>query len=170
MNYAKIIHYDIANWNGINTSIYLSGCHFHCDGCQNPEAQDFNYGEELSFEVIDDFIELCKDDNIKGVCILGGEPFHQNLSELFYFIKRIKAEVNKPICIWTGYLFEDLLEPRQKPWLIAKRDILDMIDVLIDGRYEKDKRDLTLLYRGSTNQRVIDVQKSLKQKEIVKII
>ena len=163
MNYAKIIKYDTGNWDGVNTTIFFSGCRFKCPGCFNKCAQDFNYGKKYTEEVEDLLISYAKDKHVVGVCILGGEPFQQDLDILLRLVKRIKKEVGKPIHIWSGYTFETLLGYRQI------RPILDYIDTLVDGRFVLAKKDLNLKYRGSSNQRVIDVQASLRAGEIIQI-
>lgn len=149
MNYAKIIKYDTGNWDGINTTIFFSGCDFHCPGCFNKEAQDFNFGKPFTKEVEDLFISYAKSEHVDGVCILGGEPFQQDLDILLNFVKRIKREVQKPIHMWTGYLFEELLKDYKK------FDILKYVDTIVDGHFIESEKDLNLKYRGSRNQRVI---------------
>ena len=163
MNYAKIIKYDTGNWDGVNTTIFFSGCRFKCPGCFNKCAQDFNYGKKYTEEVEDLLISYAKDKHVVGVCILGGEPFQQDLDILLRLVRRIAYEVNKPIHIWTGYSFEDLLTDDQK------KKILCFIDTLVDGRFILAKKDLNLKYRGSSNQRVIDVQASLEAGRIIQI-
>lgn len=155
MRYAKIRKYDTSNWDGINTTLFVSGCRFNCLGCFNKDAQDFNYGEEWTPEVEDLLISYAKDEHSDGVCILGGEIFQQDLELIFKLVERIKKEVDKPIHVWTGYLWEDLLKDPKK----AK--ILEYIDTLVDGQFILSKKDLNLKYRGSSNQRVINVKASL---------
>lgn len=149
MNYAKILKYDAGNWDGINTTIWFSGCTFKCKGCFNEECQDFNYGEEYTRDVEDLLISYAKDKHVSGVCIMGGEPFQQDLSELLHLVIAIKNEVNKPIHMWTGYLYEDLVTNQ-----MAKL-ILKYVDTLVDGQFKQEFKQLDLKYRGSTNQRVI---------------
>ena len=129
--------------------------------CFNQEAQDFNYGKEFTKEVEDKFIEYCKDKHVHHVCLLGGEVFHQDLNIILNLVKRIKNEVNKPIWVWTGFTFQNLLKDNKKI------EILKYIDVIVDGRFEQSKKDINLLLRGSWNQIIIDVQKSLKENKIV---
>ena len=155
MKYAKIRRYDTSNWDGINTTLIVSGCHFHCEGCFNKEAQDFKYGKEFTSEIEDVLIEFAKDPHVVGVCILGGEPFDQNILKMQHLLDRIKKEVKKPIHVWTGYLIEDLINDN-------RRCLLPYIDTLVDGQFMLDKKDLTLKYRGSSNQRVIDVKDYLR--------
>lgn len=163
MNYAKIIKYDTGNWDGINSTIFFSGCNFKCKGCFNAELQDFNYGKRFTTEVADSFIETANNPHIDGVCILGGEPFQQDLYALLMFVKRVKEETKKPIHVWTGYVFERLLEDP------IKYEILSYIDTVVDGQFDIAKKDLNLKFRGSSNQRVIDVQESLFWNKTIEI-
>jgi anaerobic ribonucleoside-triphosphate reductase activating protein len=157
MNYAKIRKFDVSNGPNIRTTLFVSGCTNGCVGCFNRELQDFSYGNKWTKEIEDEFIEYTKNPNIRGVNILGGEPMDQTKGDdLYNLLKRIKDEVGKTIWIWSGYLFEDIIKDEKK------RKILSVADVLIDGRFEIDKRDISLKYRGSSNQRVIDVNKSFK--------
>lgn len=162
MKYAKIRKYDISNAPGICTTLFVSGCTHNCDECFNKEQQDFNYGNEFTKEIEDEFIEYVKSKQVKGVNILGGEPMQQLMDDtLLKLLKRIKLEVNKPIWLWSGYTFEEIVNNPKRA------EILREVDVLIDGKFEADKRDLMLKYRGSSNQRIIDVKKSLEAKEVV---
>ena len=164
MNYAKIVKYDTINWEGINAAIFVSGCMFNCPGCFNKEAQAYNYGDKLTEQTLTDFIIHCQDPKVKGINILGGDLFWQDMIEAFDFLFRLYTEVKKPIRVWTGFTYEEIYKDK------TRRPLLAMIDFLIDGRFEIDKKDLNLLYRGSSNQRVIDVQDSLRLGEIVTII
>ena len=162
MKYAKIRKYDISNAPGICTTLFVSGCTHNCDECFNKEQQDFNYGNEFTKEIEDEFIEYVKSKQVKGVNILGGEPMQQLMDDtLLKLLKRIKLEVNKPIWLWSGYTFEEIVNNPKRA------EILREVDVLIDGKFEADKRDLMLKYKGSSNQRVIDVKKSIEAKEVV---
>ena len=163
MNYAKIIKYDTGNWDGVNTTIFFSGCRFKCPGCFNKCAQDFNYGKKYTQETEDLLISYAKDEHVVGVCILGGEPFQQDIDILLRLVVRIAVEVDKPIHVWSGYTFEELFADEQK------QAVLWFIDTLVDGRFIQDKKDLSLKYRGSSNQRVIDVQASLLARKIIQI-
>ena len=162
MKYAKIRKYDISNAPGICTTLFVSGCTHNCEGCFNKEQQDFTYGNDFTKEIEDEFIEYSKSKQVKGVNILGGEPMQQLMDDtLLKLLKRIKLEVNKPIWLWSGYTFEEIVNNPKRA------EILREVDVLIDGKFEADKRDLMLKYRGSSNQRVIDVKKSIEAKEVV---
>ena len=165
MNYAKIRKLDVTNGPGIRTTLFVSGCTHNCEGCFNKEQQDFNYGNKFTKETEDEFIQLTKNNQIKGVNILGGEPMQQIMDDtLLNLLKRIKLETDKPIWLWSGYTFEEIVNNPKR------LEILREVDVLIDGKFQADKRDIMLKYRGSSNQRVIDVKKSLEQDNIVEIL
>ena len=164
MNYAKIRKFDVSNGPGVRATLFVSGCTNNCEGCFNKDLQDFNYGKLWTEEVEDDFIKQVKNSNIVGVNILGGEPMDQIKDEvLSNLLKRIKEEANKSIWIWSGYLYEDIIANKER------NKILSYADVLIDGRFELAKRDISLKYRGSSNQRIIDIVKSRKENKIVEI-
>ena len=165
MNYAKIRKLVVTNGPGIRTTLFVSGCTHNCEGCFNKEQQDFNYGNKFTKETEDEFIQLTKNKQIKGVNILGGEPMQQIMDDtLLNLLKRIKLETDKPIWLWSGYTFEEIVNNPKR------LEILREVDVLIDGKFQADKRDIMLKYRGSSNQRVIDVKKSLEQGNIVEIL
>lgn len=158
MRYNKIRSMDISNGVGIACSLFVQGCSHHCKNCFNPETWDFNAGEEWTKEIEDKFIKLCQNEHVDCVSILGGEPFDQD-EHIYWFLKRLKHEVNKPLYLWTGYKIEYLLT-RDVP-----RDCLkeNLIDYLIDGEYVDELRDLNLELRGSSNQRIINVKEWLKE-------
>ena len=160
MRYAKIRKMDIANGPGVRLSIFLQGCAFHCKGCFNPETWDFDGGLELTDDVISEVIELCSLDHITGLSILGGEPMHpKNREATLEIAKRFKEKYpKKNIWCWSGFLFDRDLKDLE---------VLKYIDVLVDGQFVEEKRNPKLKWRGSSNQRVIDVKKSLKKGEIV---
>ena len=155
MNYAQLRHYDVANGPGVRASIFVSGCRFNCKGCFNKEAQDFNYGNKFDKKAEDKFMEYIKDDNVKGVSILGGEPLMQTMDDsLLNLLKRIKKESNKEIWMWTGFVYETaILDEKRK-------EILNYVDVLVDGQFDESKKVLNLKFRGSTNQRIIDLNRT----------
>ncbi|MGG7144858.1 anaerobic ribonucleoside-triphosphate reductase activating protein [Clostridium nigeriense] len=164
MNYAKIRKFDVSNGPGVRTTLFVSGCTNNCEGCFNKDLQDFNYGEIWNEEVENDFIKQVKSPNIVGVNILGGEPMDQIKDNVLYnLLKRIKEETNKSIWIWSGYLYEDIIANKERS------NILSYADVLVDGRFELDKRNISLKYRGSSNQRVIDIAKSKKYNKVMEI-
>lgn len=157
MKYAQIRQYDIANGVGIRTTLFVSGCSFNCKNCFNKEYQNFNYGKVWNAVIEDYFINLANEDVIDGVSILGGEPLMQDDS-LFDLLVRLKTDVKKPIWLWTGYSFNEIPENKIR-WL-------SYIDVLIDGRFIEEKHHHSLRFRGSSNQRLIDIKKTLKNGNI----
>lgn len=161
MNYAEIKPLDVANSVGISCTLFVSGCTNNCKGCFNKDLQDFNYGKEWNKEVEDYFIECCKNPHVTNVCLLGGEVFQQDMATISHLLIRIKREVGKPTWVWTGLIYEDLIIDMDKAY------VLPFIDILIDGRFELDKKDLSLKHRGSSNQRIIDVGKSLKENRVI---
>lgn len=164
MNYAKIRKFDVTNGPNVRTTLFVSGCTHNCKDCFNKEQQDFNYGEIFTKETEDEFIKYSMNPSIKGINILGGEPLQQlKDSSLIALLIRLNKEVKKTIWLWTGYTYEEVLSDQKK------KEILNFIDVLIDGRFEIDKRDISLKYRGSINQRVIDVKKSLEKNQVIEI-
>lgn len=160
MRYAQIRKHDVANGVGVRTSIFVTGCTHNCFNCFNEEYQDFNYGDLWTNKETDKIIEYLKDDHIKGLSILGGEPM-QNSLDLKSILQDIKQCTDKDIWLWSGYTYEDILKDE------SKREVLEEIDVLIDGRFIEKDKDLTLKFRGSSNQRIINVKKSLKSRDIV---
>ena len=159
MRYAQIRDMDVVNGEGIACSIFFQGCSHHCYNCFNPDTWDFSRGKELTKEIISEFIELCKNPQIDCISILGGEPFDQDCIEFYEFIEDLKR-VNKPIYIWSGYTYEELIA--NKKWYV-----LNEVDYLIDSKYVDELRDITLWLRGSTNQRIIDTKQSIKQNKII---
>lgn len=159
MKYRKIRKMDIADGPGVRVSIFFQGCDFHCKNCFNPETWSWNCGEEFNDEVIEKILDLAKFDYITGLSILGGEPMHpNNIMGTLKLAKAFKTRYpQKTIWAWSGYKYEDILKP----------EVLKYLDVLVDGQYIDSKRDPRLKWCGSTNQRVIDVAKSLKENKIV---
>ena len=169
MNYADIKRCDVANGPGIRVSLFVSGCTHHCKECFNPETWDFNYGSPFTENDIEQIIEYMSPDYIKGITILGGDPFeHPNQQGLLPLLRRIrKVYPEKNIWCFSGYDFEkDILGRMLKEWEETE-ELLSYIDVLVDGEFMVDKKDLTLVFKGSSNQRTILVQESLKNNEIV---
>lgn len=148
---------------GVRCSIYVSGCLFACKGCFNRAIQNFNYGTPYTKELEDKIIEDLSHDYVQGLTLLGGEPF-LNTEVCVSLVKRVRDEFgsSKDIWSWSGYTFEELLQETED-----KLELLRLIDVLVDGRFELDKRDLTLQFRGSSNQRIIDVAQSLEKSNVV---
>jgi len=160
MRYNKIRKMDISNGPGVRVSIFFQGCMFHCKNCFNPETWSFDAGEEFTDEVIDKIIKLCEPDHITGLSMLGGEPMHpNNIEGTTKLAKRFKEVYpNKSLWSWSGFLFDKDLKDKE---------VLKYLDVIVDGQFKDELRNPNLKWRGSSNQRVIDVQKSLKKGEIV---
>ena len=163
MNYTKMMKYDTSNWDGITATIFFSGCKFHCPGCFNQEAWDFNHGQPFDKKAEDLFISYAKNPHVTGVCLLGGEVFQQDLDRILDLVIRIKREVRKPIHVWSGYTYEEIMADEKKMVILCH------IDTLVDGPFIFKQKDLRLKHRGSSNQRVIDVQASMKTGQIVLI-
>lgn len=163
MNYTKMMKYDTSNWDGITATIFFSGCKFHCPGCFNQEAWDFNHGQPFDKKAEDLFISYAKNPHVTGVCLLGGEVFQQDLDRILDLVIRIKREVRKPIHVWSGYTYEEIMADEKKMVILCH------IDTLVDGPFIFKQKDLRLKHRGSSNQRVIDVQASMKSGQIVLI-
>ena len=161
MRYNKIRKMDISNGPGVRVSIFTQVCAFNCPNCFNPETHDFKGGTEFTDETIDKVLSLAKPDHIKGLSVLGGEPMHPvNIDGTMRLVKAFKEKYpNKSVWVWSGFLYDDIME--------RNKEIFNYIDVLVDGQYDDSLHDPTLKWKGSSNQRVIDVQKSLKNKKIV---
>ena len=168
MNYGEIKNYDIANGEGVRVSLFVSGCTHHCKNCFNPETWSFEYGKPFTKETEDYIIECLSPDYIDGLSLLGGEPFEpQNQQVLLPFLRRVKSELpDKTIWCYTGYLFDKELLSESRARCEFTDEMLSLIDVLVDGEFVQDLYDISLAFRGSSNQRIIDVQKSLESGEI----
>lgn len=165
MNYAEIKTCDIANGPGVRTSLFVSGCTHRCQNCFNEIAWDFNYGEPFTKETEDYILETLKPDYIKGLTLLGGEPMeHVNQIGLLPFIRRVKEMYpQKSIWCFTGYTFEtDILDRMCKEY-VETAELISYFDVIVDGKFVQELRNLMLKFRGSENQRIIKVQESLKE-------
>ena len=170
MNYATIKFNDIANGPGVRTSLFVSGCTHHCKNCFNQETWDFNYGNPFTEQVEDEILKSCKPEYVQGISLLGGEPLEPaNQRALLPFLKKFKEHFpNKTVWCYSGYLYEQLtgiVEFRCRCEVTDK--ILELIDVLIDGEFVQDLYDISLRFRGSSNQRLIDVKASQKQGKAV---
>ena len=158
MNYATVREIDTANTIGCAVSLFVSGCRNHCEGCFNPETWNFGYGKKFTDTKLDELIELINRDYIDSFSMLGGDPFEpENIKEVLRVSKRIREE--KPsltMYIWSGYLFEDLMQDE------VSKEVLSYYDYLIDGKFELNKKDLSLKLRGSSNQRIIDLKKGIE--------
>ena len=160
MRYNKIRKMDISNGPGVRVSIFFQGCSFHCKGCFNSETWDFLGGQEFGEEQIDEILKIAEDDYIEGLSILGGEPMHpKNIEATTLLAKRFKEKYpNKTIWVWSGFLFDEY---------IKDLEVSKYLDVVVDGQFQEELRNPNLKWKGSSNQRVIDVVESLKNKEIV---
>lgn len=160
MRYNKIRKMDIADGPGVRVSIFMQGCTFNCKNCFNHDTHDFNGGKEFTDETINRVLELCEKDHIEGLSILGGEPMHpKNIEGTTKLAKAFKEKFpNKDVWAWSGFLFDRDLKDKE---------VLNYIDTLVDGQYVDELRDPTLKWKGSSNQRVINVQESLKCNDII---
>lgn len=172
MNYAEIKYYDIANGPGVRTSLFVSGCTHHCRECFNEETWDFNFGKPFDGETQNAIIESLEPAYIAGLTLLGGEPWEPaNQRALLPFIKRVREEVpGKSIWSFSGYLFEDLMDPDKKRCHTeVTEELLGLTDVLVDGEFQIEKKNIELMYRGSENQRIIDLKKTLSEGKVMQI-
>lgn len=158
MNYGRLNKTDIANGSGVRVSLFVSGCRNHCKGCFNPETWDFNYGQEFTTDTVNEIMEALEPNYISGLSVLGGDPFEsENIDVITDLCKAVREKYpNKTIWVYTGYKFE----------ILKVLDIMKYIDVLVDGRFIESQKDLSLIFRGSRNQRIIDVKRSLSSRQI----
>ena len=159
MRYNKIRKMDISNGPGVRVSIFLQGCSFNCKNCFNPDTHDFNGGSEFTDEVIEEVLNLCNKDYIKGLSILGGEPMHPfNIRGTIKLAKAFKERFpNKTIWSWSGFLMDNIID----------KEIFNYLDVLVDGQFMEEFKNPKLKWCGSENQRVIDIQKTIRAGEII---
>lgn len=159
MNYCKINKVDVANGLGIRVSLFVSGCRNRCRGCFNKETWDFNYGEEFTSDTVDEIIKLLEPDHIKGLSILGGDPFEpENIKTVLKLCREVKKRYSsKDIWVYTGYLYEEF----------DKHPIMNYIDILVDGQFIEELKDISLRFRGSSNQRIIDVKSSIHSGSVI---
>lgn len=168
MNYAEIKTCDIANGEGVRVSLFVSGCTHHCKNCFNRETWSFDFGKPFTKEVEDYIISELAPDYIEGLTLLGGEPFEpQNQRALLPFLKRVRSLYpNKSIWCYTGYLFDTELLGESRARCEVTDEMLSLIDVLVDGEFVQELYNISLQFRGSSNQRIIDVKKSLNSKTV----
>jgi anaerobic ribonucleoside-triphosphate reductase activating protein len=169
MNYATVKYFDIANGLGIRTSLFVSGCTHHCKNCFNSEAWDFNYGKPFDEDIQNQIINSLKHPFCDGLSLLGGEPFEpSNQKGLLPFLKRAKKEIpNLNIWCYTGYLFDKELLEDSRAQTEDTLEMLKLIDVLVDGKFVEELKNLNLRFKGSENQRIIDVKKSLEENKVI---
>lgn len=163
MNYATIKPVDIANGEGVRVSLFVSGCRHHCKNCFNPETWNFAYGNVFDNNISCEILEKLSPEYISGLTILGGEPFEpENQPQLLELAKKVKQTYqNKTIWCYTGFLMDKELLGDSRAKTNYTKELLNQIDVLVDGRFVEEKKDISLKFRGSSNQRIIDVKKSL---------
>ena len=169
MYYADIKKIDVANGPGVRVSLFVSGCTHHCKGCFNQEAWDFHYGQPYTQETEDEIIQALSPSYISGLTLLGGEPFEpQNQAALLPLLRRVRKELpEKSIWAFSGYTLDtDILTGKLGDWAIT-REILSYLDVLVDGEFIQEKKDISLRFRGSSNQRLIDLPKTLAADSVI---
>lgn len=169
MNYCNIKDCDIADGPGVRVTLFVSGCTNHCKGCFQPETWNFNYGDEFTKDVEDKLIKLLEPHYIAGLTLLGGDPFEpSNQIALLPFVRRVReCFPEKSIWAYSGFTYEELKMDGAHPRCEATDELLGLLDVLVDGRFVEEKKDLRLRFRGSSNQRIIDVKKTIACGKIV---
>ena len=170
MNYCNIKYYDIANGEGVRTTLFVSGCTNHCEDCFQPETWDFDYGQPFTSAVEDEIIASLAPYYVNGLTLLGGEPFEpSNQRALIRFLKRVRRECpQKNIWCFTGFTLDgELWREGSHPRCEVTDEMLGLIDVLVDGRFVRSLKDISLKFRGSSNQRIIDMKQTLEQGRIV---
>ncbi len=169
MYYGKIKNCDIADGPGVRVSLFVSGCTNHCESCFQPETWNFEYGSPFTTETENDILTMLSPSFISGLTVLGGEPFEpSNQSALLPFLRKVRAKFpQKTIWIYSGFTYEELCSKDAHPHCKETIEILKLCDVLVDGRFVQAKKDITLLFRGSSNQRLIDLKKTLESGFVV---
>lgn len=169
MHYGEILIADCANGVGIRVSLFVSGCTNHCKGCFQPQTWDFNYGMEYTQETEDFIISEVSKPYYQGLTILGGEPMEpENQRELVKLIRRMRKECpDKDIWMYSGFIVNEDLIPGGRKYTEVTDEILGNIDILVDGKFEEDLKDISLKFRGSRNQRIIDMKKSKEKGQLV---
>ncbi len=169
MHYGNIKQYDIADGEGVRTTLFVSGCTNCCKGCFQPETWDFNFGKPYTEETENRIMEMLADENIQGLTLLGGEPFEpENQRVLINLLRRVRKELpEKDIWSYTGFVYErDLLAGKRKHTEVTD-EMLSLIDILVDGPFIEEKKNISLMFRGSENQRVIDMKQTLALGHVV---
>lgn len=169
MNYAAIKNFDIANGIGVRVSLFVSGCTHHCKECFNPETWNFGYGEPFTKETQYMLLEYLAPEYINGLSLLGGEPFEpDNQRALLPFLKSVKAAYpKKDIWCYTGYTFDTDLAEGGRAYCEVTDEMISLLNIIVDGEFILEKKDISLRFRGSSNQRIIDVKKSLEENRVV---
>ena len=169
MNYAEIKKTDIANGEGVRVSLFVSGCRRGCKNCFNKIAWDFGYGKPFTEEVEEEIIAALSPSYIAGLTLLGGDPMEpENQRALLPFVKKVRARLpQKNIWCYTGYTFKDGAIEESQANCEVTRELISLFDVLVDGRFEESLKDIRLKFRGSSNQRIIDVKRSISENNIV---
>ena len=169
MNYAGIKYCDIANGTGCRTVLFVSGCRNACKGCFQPQTWDFGYGEPFDEKVQEEVLKSLEPDYITGITVLGGEPFEpENQKELVPFMRKVVARYpNKNVWAFTGYIYDKDLVAGGRRHTEDTDELLSMIDVLVDGPFQEEKKDITLRFRGSSNQRILDLKETIRTGNII---
>lgn len=169
MNYGEIKNCDIANGIGVRVSLFVSGCTNHCEGCFQPQTWDFDYGQPFTYETEQSLMEMLSPDYINGLTLLGGDPMEpKNQQALLPFVRRLKAKLpTKTVWAYSGFTYEELKTEGSYPRCEATDELLELIDVLVDGRFVEELKDICLRFRGSSNQRIIDMNKTRQSGVIV---
>lgn len=169
MHYGNIKPFSVENGDGIRVSLFVSGCRNCCNGCFSKNTWNFGYGEEYTRETKDNILSLLKPDYIKGITVLGGEPLEpENQECVLNLLKAVKEELpSKDVWLYTGFTLEDIFADgcRANTGMVA--EIIKNVDILVDGKFDEEKKNIALKFRGSENQRVIDLKETAKQKEVV---
>lgn len=165
MNYAEIKQCDIANGIGVRTSLFVSGCRHHCPGCFNAEAWDFAAGSPFTVQVEDMLLDSLKPPYVAGISVLGGEPLEpENQEALIHLLGRVRKELpDKDVWMWTGFTLEELLNGASRACTDHLDELLSLVDVLVDGPFVEAEKDITLRFRGSANQRILDLRETLAE-------
>ena len=171
MNYSEIKYYDIANGTGVRTTLFVSGCRNHCKGCFQPDTWDFQNGKPFTKETEEEILSSMDSEYISGLTLLGGDPFEEENQEgLIGFMRRFKSECpGKDVWAFTGYLLEDLLEGGRKHTAITD-ELLSYVEIQVDGPFVLEKKNIMLKFRGSENQRLIDMNEFRRTGEVVTIL
>ena len=169
MKYANIKYYDVANGPGVRTSLFVSGCTHRCEGCFNEIAWDFNYGDEFDASIIDVILDSVKEDHIAGITLLGGEPMEkENQAELIKLLRQFKKLYpEKTVWCYTGYTYEEDFIQGARAYTEVTKEFLKLTDVLVDGKFIISLMDIRLKFRGSSNQRIIDMNETRKNDRII---